>query len=127
MKTLNVLKKASLVVIFLLVGTVVFATSAEVAVAEKKLGESVKETFKNDISKVGNYLYENKIVKLNDVVNVTFKVNDSNDLVLLKASCSNCNASEYAKYVFGLGLMKADDLLAGKAYEMDIVLKFKAK
>ena len=73
MKTLNVLKKASLVVIFLFVGTVVFATSAKVAVAEKRLGESVKETFKNDISKVGNYLYENKIVKLNDVVNVTFK------------------------------------------------------
>ena len=36
MKTLNVFKKASLVVIFLFVGTVVFATSAEVAVAEKK-------------------------------------------------------------------------------------------
>lgn len=125
MKTIKIL---TITIVLALVANITMATSAKsLAAAKQQLNESIGETIQDDISKRGNFLYENDIVKLNDRVKVSFRVNDNSEVELLRVDCKNCDAKAYLKDLFSSNKMKADEILVGKAYSLDVYLKFKAK
>jgi len=127
MKTIKLIKTTALVAIFMLAANSAWSTGDAAAMAKQDLHKSITEVFNENISQNGNYLYENHIYKLNDKAKVSFRVNDKGELELIDVKSKNCDAAEYVKYVMGLNEVKADQLLAGKAYTIDIRLKFKAK
>jgi hypothetical protein len=127
MKTIKFLKMTALMAIFMLSANLAYSTSDTLAIAKQDLRESIANVFKEDISKTGNYLYENRVYKLNDKAKVTFSVNENRELELIDVKCKNCYAAEYVKYVMTQNEVKVDQMLIGKAYTIDIFLKFKAK
>ena len=127
MKTFKVIKKVSLVLVFVLMGTFAFATSGEFMLAKQEMSKSVSRVFQDNIHNQDNYLMENQIYRLRETVKVTFKVVDENELKLLKVDCNNCDAAEYVKYVFAQNKVKAGDVLVGKVYAMNIFVRYRAK
>ena len=127
MKTKKQFKVAALMAVFMVVANFAWSTGDAVAKAKHELHEAIARVFNEDISKNGNYLYENHVYKLNDKATVTFRVNDNCEVELLNAKCRNFDAVEYIKFVMAHNEVKADQLLVGNAYTMDIRLKFKAK
>ncbi len=127
MKTINFFKTTGLVLVFILTANFAYSTSGAVAMAKKELHQSITDVFSDDISKRGNYLYENDIYKLNDKAEVILRVKDNGELELIDVKCKNCDAAEYIKYVIGLNKVKADQVLFGQAFSVDVRLRFKAK
>jgi hypothetical protein len=127
MKTIKFLKMTALMAIFMLTANLAYSTSDVLAIAKQDLKESITNVFKEDISKTGNYLYENQVYILNDKAKVTFRVNENRELEIIDIKCKNCDAAEYVKYVISQNEVKADQMLVGKAYTIDIRLKFQAK
>ncbi|MBN1819500.1 MAG: hypothetical protein JXR31_10340 [Prolixibacteraceae bacterium] len=127
MKTKNLLRMIALVAVFAMATNFAYSTGDAMAQAKQDLQKSIKQVFKGDISRTGNYLYENNVYKLDETAKLTLKVNEDLSLEVLKVECSNCDASEYVKYVFASNNVKADELLAGKAFTINIRLKYKAK
>lgn len=127
MKTIKFLKMTALMAIFMLTVNLAYSTSDVLAIARQDLQKSITNVFKDDISKTGNYLYENQIYQINDKAKVTFRVNENRGLELIDVKCKNFDAAEYVKYVITQKKVKADQRLVGKAYTIDICLKFKAK
>lgn len=127
MKTIKFLKMTALMAIFMLTVNLAYSTSDVLAIARQDLQKSITNVFKDDISKTGNYLYENQIYQINDKAKVTFRVNENRGLELIDVKCKNFDAAEYVKYVITQKKVKADQRLVGKVYTIDICLKFKAK
>lgn len=127
MKTIKFLKMTALMAIFMLTVNLAYSTSDALAIARQDLQKSITNVFKEDISKTGNYLYENQVYRINDKAKVTFRVNENRGLELIDVKCKNCDAAEYVKYVMTQNEIKADQMLVGKVYTIDICLKFKAK
>ena len=126
MKTINTIRIVSLVALFAIFTNVASANSAAFAVAKKNLNETIQKTIKSDFKKVDNFLYENEINRLNEVVKVIVKVDDSQELKLIKAECRNCEATEYLKNVFSKYHIKADPILTGKYFQVDVHLIYRA-
>ncbi len=127
MKTIKLFMMTGLVVTFLFTANFSNATSGEAALAKQELYQTITEVFEKDLPKKGNYLYENYIYKLNDKVAVTFKVKEDGEVKVLEVKSKNYDASQYTKHVFSSTQVKAKQLLAGKTFQMDIHVKFKAK
>ena len=123
MKTIKII---CLVALFAIITNVASANSAAFAAAKKSLNETIYKTIKSDFKKVDNFLYENEINKLNNVVKLILKVDNNQKLVLIKAECENCDATEYIKDLFRKYNIKADAVLAGKYFQVSVRLIYKA-
>lgn len=123
MKTIKII---CLVALFAIITNVASANSAAFAAAKKSLNETIYKTIKSDFKKVDNFLYENEINKLNNVVKLILKVDNNQKLVLIKAECENCDATEYIKDLFRKYNIKADPVLAGKYFQVSVRLIYKA-
>jgi len=110
MKTIKII---CLVALFAIITNVASANSAAFAAAKKSLNETIYKTIKSDFKKVDNFLYENEINKLNNVVKLILK-------------CENCDATEYIKDLFRKYNIKADPVLAGKYFQVSVRLIYKA-
>ena len=126
MKTIKFLEMTALMAIFMLTVNLAYSTSDSLAIARQDLKKSITKVFEEDISKTGDYLYENQFYRNIDKAKVTFRVNENRGLELIDVKCKNCDATEYVKYVMTQNEVKADQLLVGKVYNIDISLKFKA-
>lgn len=126
MKTIKTIRIIGLVALFAFFTNVVSANSAAFAAAKKSLNETIQKTIKSDFKKAGNFLYENEIDRLNNVVTLTLKVDNNQQLVLIKAVCENCEATEYLKDVFRKYQIKADPILAGKYFQVNVRLIYQA-
>lgn len=122
MKTIKII---CLVALFAIITNVASANSNAFAAAKKSLNETIQNTIKLDFKKAGNFLYENEINKLNNVVKLVVKVDNNQKLVLIKAECENCEATEYMKDLFRKYNLKADPILAGKFFQVDVRLIYK--
>lgn len=123
MKTIKII---CLVALFAIITNVASANSAAFAAAKKNLNETIHKTIKSDFKKAGNFLYENEINRLSEVVKIVVKVDDNQELKLMKAECENCEASEYLKNVFSKYHIKADPILTGKYFQVDVRLIYQA-
>lgn len=117
----------ALVAVFTTVTNFAYSTGDAVAKAKNDLRKEIVKTIDDDISKTGNYLYENNVHKINDKVKITFKVGKNHELRILKVDSRDYNAAGYVKSILGKNKVTVSHLLEGKAFTLDIRIKFKAK
>jgi len=127
MKTIKIFKIICLVALFAIIAHVAVANSSSYADAKKNLNETLSQVIKKDFGKIGNYFYENNIDRIEEVVTVIIAVDDSRNIKLLRAKCDNGQATEYVKNLFSKNTIKADPLLCGKKFIIDLRLLYIAK
>jgi len=127
MKTIKIFKIICLIALFAIIAHVAVANSSSFADAKKNLNETLYKVIKNDFKKLGNYLYENNIDRLEEVVTVVVAVDDFQQVKLLQAKCDNWQGTEYVKDLFLKNTIKADPLLCGKKFIIDLRLLYITK
>lgn len=86
----------------------------------------ISEQFSTDMNRVGNYLYEHDVRKIDSKVEVTFLINYAGQINILKINCDDCDAASYAKELLHMKKLNVSEDMKGKKYKMNIVLKYKA-
>ena len=124
MKTIRTI---SLVTMMIVVSNFAFATKASFAAAKQNLNETIGKTVQDDLPKVGNYLYENQIHKLNNDVKVVFTVNQHREIEVIKIISDNNDAANYVEHLLSNQKIMADSILTGKSFTLNIHVKFSAK
>jgi len=124
MKTIRTI---SLVTMMIVVSNFAFATKASFAAAKQNLNETIGKTVQEDLPKVGNYLYENQIHKLNNDVKVVFTVNQHREIEVIKIISDNNDAANYVEHLLSNQKIMADSILTGKSFTLNIHVKFSAK
>ncbi len=116
-----------MVVAFFMMSGLAFSGETVTSIAKKELYLQISEVFKEDIKEWNNYFYKNDISKLDEKVLVCFIVNEDQSLSLIRLSCKDGVAKDYVKHVFKTRKMKADKVLVGQAYSLNLALHYKAR
>ncbi|MGD9929728.1 MAG: hypothetical protein AB7U05_06885 [Mangrovibacterium sp.] len=113
-------------VLLVLVISLGYAGNTSVQQARQNLNVDLKDVFTEDINRYNNYLYQRGIDKLDEDVQVIFRVNEDQSLGVLRVTCNNPQAIEYVKHVLQSKNIKADDCLVGKAFTVNFDLRYRA-
>lgn len=102
-------------------------TESAVNMAKKELYQEIKTCFKDDINKPFNYFYQNNINRVDDRVQICFVVDHDQSLRIVRLRCDDPDARDYVKHVFKNRKLTADSVLVGKAYIVNMTLRYGAK
>lgn len=94
--------------------------------ARQELTRKVQKILSDEMNQYKNFFYEHDISSIREKVEVTCAVNEDNNVQLVRVKCTNCDASEFVKYVLAQNRLKVDKILAGKVYRFNVELRYKA-
>ena len=109
------------------IATTGFGTDAAMQAAKKNLNEKIGLVLHKDVNESGNYFQENGINKIKEDLKVSFYVNEDRELVLLRVNTGNTDAKAYMKHFFKYNNVKADKILIGRSYSMNLHLRYNAR
>ena len=114
-------------VMVVMVTTFTFAGGSGVQAAKKNLNKEIGIALNEDVNESGNYFEMNQIYNVKENMKVSFYVNDEQELVLLQVKTGNKDAKDYMKHFFKSNRLKADKVLCGQAFSLNLYLRYKAR